>query len=203
MTEKILKLADKVDRLARTARMQDLALLLAQSESERVSRIPSVLQGLGNGTYLVGAGPYTQGVYSAMADEVVLGRLATPLEQPLDKAVDIFCQDIACLTPREVSRHHAMIFRLGDATKRYFVRDLGSTCGTFLNGQRIQGGNDTGEGEELSHGDVISLGPSHGRHGFGKIMLVFHAERYRSSAPSSSIFAPSGSYRAASSTRFS
>ena len=50
-----------------------------------------------------------------MADEVVLGRLATPMEEPLDKPVDIFCQDVPCLTPREVSRYHAMIFRLGDA----------------------------------------------------------------------------------------
>lgn len=162
MNDEIVKLADKVDRLARTARLQDLSLLLAQSETDRVSRIATVLEGLGAGTYLIGSGPYTQGVYSAMADEVVLGRLATPLEQFLDKPVDIFCQDVPCLTPREVSRHHAMIYRLGDARKRYFIRDLGSTCGTYVNGERLQG-NDGGKeiASELTHGDVISLGPSH------------------------------------------
>jgi pSer/pThr/pTyr-binding forkhead associated (FHA) protein len=161
VNEDIVKLADKVDRLARTARVQDLSLLLSQSELERIGRIATVVEQLEPGTYLIGSGPYTQGVYSIMAEEVVLGRLATPIEEPLDKPVDIFCHDVPCLTPREVSRYHAMIFRLGDAQKRYFVRDLGSTCGTYVNGELLQseGGNDPAA--ELSHGDVISLGPSH------------------------------------------
>lgn len=159
MNDEVVKLANKIDRLARTARAHDLSLLLSQSELERISRIAAVLEQLGAGTYLVGSGPYTQGVYSIMADEVVLGRLATPMEEPLDKPVDIFCQDVPCLTPREVSRYHAMIFRLGDAHKRYFVRDLGSTCGTYVNGEILSAVS--GEAAfELSQGDVISLGPS-------------------------------------------
>ena len=161
MNEEIVKLANKIDRLARTARAQDLSLLLSQSELERMTRIATVIEKLGSGTYLVGSGPYTQGVYSIMADEVVLGRLATVMEEPLDQPVDIFCQDVPCLTPREVSRYHAMIFRLGDTRKRYFVRDLGSTCGTYVNGERLQTGNDNEPVAELKHGDVISLGPSH------------------------------------------
>lgn len=113
-------------------------------------------------TYLIGTGPYSQGVYSVMVDEVVLGRLATPLEQPLDKPVDIFCHDVPCLMPREVSRYHAMIYRVGDASKTSIVKDLGSTCGTYVNGVRLG----TAEGSDepaakLSSGDVISLGPSH------------------------------------------
>lgn len=160
MNDEIIKLASKIDRLARTARAQDLSLLLSQSELERISRIATVINQLGPGTYLVGSGPYTQGVYSIMADEVVLGRLATPLEEPLDKPVDIFCRDIPSLTPREVSRYHAMVFRLGDAQRRYFVRDLGSRCGTFVNGERLTGDGDD-SATELAHGDVISLGPSH------------------------------------------
>ena len=160
MNEQILQVADRVDRLARSARAQDLSILLAQSEGERVRLIASCLEALDPGTYLVGSGPYTQGVYSIMADEVVLGRLATPLEKPLDKPVDIFCQDVACLHPREVSRYHAMVFRLGDAQKRYFIRDLGSSCGTFVNGQKLLLDNSDGS-SELSHGDVVSLGPSH------------------------------------------
>jgi len=157
----ILEVAGKVDRLARNARAQDISILLAQSETERIHQIASCLEALDPGTYLIGSGPYTQGVYSIMTDEVLLGRLATPLETPLDKPVDIFCQDVACLIPREVSRYHAMVFRLGDAQKRYFVRDLGSSCGTFLNGSKLSLNDPSGGSAELSHGDVISLGPSH------------------------------------------
>jgi len=51
----------------------------------------------------------------------------------------------------EVSRRHARItFQAG----RYYVEDLGSTNGTFLNEQRIQ------TQTPLNHGDVIRLGES-------------------------------------------
>jgi pSer/pThr/pTyr-binding forkhead associated (FHA) protein len=159
MKEEVLQLAYKIDSLARAARVQDLALMIGQPEAERVQRVAAVIQKLESGTYLIGSGPYTQGVYSIMADEVVLGRLATALEQPLDKPIDIFCQDVVCLTPREVSRYHAMIQRVGDIYKTYYLTDLGSTCGTFLNGKRLNPdkANEL-PGTELSHGDVISLG---------------------------------------------
>jgi hypothetical protein len=39
MNEEIIKLASKVDRLARTARVQDLSLLLSQADVERIQRI--------------------------------------------------------------------------------------------------------------------------------------------------------------------
>lgn len=161
LNDYIVKVANKIDRLARTARVQDLSLLLSQSELERVGKIAAVIEQLGHGDYLVGSGPYTQGVYSIMADEVVLGRLATPMEDPLDKPVDIFCQDVPCLVPREVSRYHAMVFRLGDERMRYFVRDLASTCGTYVNGERLRTEPDKEPAAELKPGDVISLGPSH------------------------------------------
>lgn len=161
MNEELFKIADKIDRLARTARTQDLALMLSQSQLERVRRIGAVVEQLGSGTYLIGSGPYTQGVYSIMSEEVVLGRLATPLEEPLDKPVDIFCQDVSCLTPREVSRQHAMIFRINETHRRYFIRDLGSTCGTYVNGERLQAKEEEEAVVDLTNGDVISLGPSH------------------------------------------
>ena len=162
MNETAVRLAESVDRLSRTARLQDLLLLLSQSESQRIGSIATVLDGIGPGTFLIGTGPYTQGVYSLMADEIILGRLATPLEKPLDKPVDVFCQDVPCLTPREVSRYHAKIFRLGDTKKKHFITDLGSTCGTFVNNVRLEcHGDPKDPAIELSQGDVISLGPSH------------------------------------------
>ena len=161
-SEQIIELAEKADKLNRTARLQDLTLFFAPLESERIQRIAKVLESLGAGTYLIGTGPYSQGVYSAMVDELVLGRLATPLEQPLDKPVDVFCHDVPCLMPREVSRYHAMICRFGEVNKTSVLKDLGSTCGTYLNGARL--GSTEGSEEpaaELKSGDVISLGPSH------------------------------------------
>jgi hypothetical protein len=161
-SETIIELANKADRLNRTARLQDMMLLFAQSESDRVQRIATVLETLGAGTYLIGTGPYTQGVYSAMVDELVLGRLATPLEQPLDKAVDVFCHDVPCLMPREVSRYHAMVSRIGAANKTSILKDLKSTCGTYLNGSRLGSTDSSDErAAQLKSGDVISLGPSH------------------------------------------
>jgi hypothetical protein len=91
LNDESIRLANKIDRLARTARVQDLSLLLAQSDLERIGKIAVVVEQLGRGEYLIGSGPYTQGVYSIMSDEIVLGRLATPMESPLDKPVDIFC----------------------------------------------------------------------------------------------------------------
>jgi ABC-type protease/lipase transport system fused ATPase/permease subunit len=111
-SEKLVELASKAEKLNRTARLQDMTLFFGQSERERILRIATVLESLAPGAYLIGTGPYTQGVYSAMADEIVFGRLATSVEEPLDKAVDIFCRDVTSLMPREVSRCHAMIYRL-------------------------------------------------------------------------------------------
>jgi pSer/pThr/pTyr-binding forkhead associated (FHA) protein len=39
----------------------------------------------------------------------------------------------------------------------YWLLDMGSTCGTYLNDQRVP---PEGEGCLLSHGDVVSLGRS-------------------------------------------
>ena len=163
MTETFIQLAEKADRLARRARINDILLFLDQSELHRVQAISAVMQALNAGAYLLGTGPYTQGVYSVMSEEVILGRLATPLETPLDKPVDIFCQDVVSLVPREVSRYHAMIRRFGDQKRMYFIEDLGSACGTYLNGKKLGESQAEDQDEspaELSSGDVISLGPS-------------------------------------------
>jgi hypothetical protein len=81
-------------------------------EATRIQHVRAVLERLDPGVYLVGAGPYTQGIYSLMSDEVVIGRLATVLESPLGRPIDVFVITTPPLsTPREVSRLHCAIYR--------------------------------------------------------------------------------------------
>ena len=56
--------------------------------------------------------------------------------------------NIICLDHITVSLHHAILIRIGT---HYKVRDLISTNGTFVNGERLTGA-------ELRHGDVVLFG---------------------------------------------
>lgn len=159
--------AQKLEKLTVAARLQDLAVHVTEGEATRQLKIYAVLEKLDPGVFLVGAGPYTQGVFSLMSDEVVLGRLATPLEHPVDIAIDVFVNDAVTLTPREVSRVHCVIYRRDGVTKHdYWLMDRRSTCGTYLNGEKLPSPkSDSPEdvaqaSRTLTDGDVVGLGPS-------------------------------------------
>ena len=161
------KLSRRFEKLSVTARLQDTAYFMSGDEATRIQLVQAVLERLDPGVYLVGAGPHTQGVYSLMSDEIVVGRLATVLETPLGQPIDVFVNDAATLTPREVSRLHCAIYRRqGVVSHDYWLIDRGSTCGTFLNGQKLEAPKTQEEDEirrvsqSLSDGDVISLGSS-------------------------------------------
>jgi len=161
------QLALRFERLSVAARLNDVAFFMRAGEASRVQNVKAVLEHLDHGVYLVGAGPYTQGVYSLMCDEVVIGRLSTVLEQPLEQPVDVFVNDAATLTPREVSRLHCAIYRREGVVKHdYWLIDRKSTCGTFLNDQKLEAPKTEEEDEirrvsrALSDGDIISLGSS-------------------------------------------
>lgn len=162
------RLATQIERLGVAARLNDLALSMKDGEDTRAQKVKAVLEHLDPGVYLIGTGPYTQGVYSLMCDEVVIGRLATVLEKSLDYAVDVFVNDAATLTPREVSRVHCAIYRREGVTKHdYWIIDKQSTCGTYVNKEALQPSSASDSdavrlaSRPLTNGDVISLGASH------------------------------------------
>jgi pSer/pThr/pTyr-binding forkhead associated (FHA) protein len=159
--------SEKIEQLSVAARLNDLAVYMHDGQPVRLQKIFSVLEQIDPGVYLIGTGPYTQGVFSLMCDEVVIGRLATVLERPLDKPIDIFVNDAATLTPREVSRVHCAIYRQeGVLNHDYWIIDRASTCGTYVNQQHLETPKSETIDETrrvsrgLSDGDVISLGPS-------------------------------------------
>ena len=92
------------------------------------------------------SGPTPGKTYPLEEEELLLGR---------DLSTDIAISD------PEVSRRHARFFVKDD---NIFVEDLGSTNGTFLNGERIS------SPQQLRAGDVITLGES--------IVLVFEKAGY-------------------------
>lgn len=77
---------------------------------------------------------------------------------PLDKP-EIFAgrdlnNDVVINDP-EVSRRHARFFLQGNT---YVLEDLGSTNGTFINGQRLAGPYALREGETITFGERITVG---------------------------------------------
>lgn len=146
----------KLDHLISISRLNELALMLQTDRAYRVVRMMTVLKELKPGAYLLGTGPTTSAIIPLTVDEVVLGRTATPVEKPAEAVIDYAVADMMYFGPREVSRVHAKIVRQPvDSGFEYRLVDLASTSGTYLNGRKV---SDTGE--VLSHGDVLSLGPS-------------------------------------------
>lgn len=113
---------------------------------------------------MIGCGPYCCGILPLTVDEVILGRPPTPLEHIPDCVADFTLNDAVWLLPREVSRIHASIIRRNqDGVAHYWVQDKQSRTGTYVNDQRVEGGNaesDMTAGVKLSNGDLVSLGPS-------------------------------------------
>jgi pSer/pThr/pTyr-binding forkhead associated (FHA) protein len=148
----------KLDKLISLSRLKEIAFIVSTDLTLRISKIATVLKQLKPGAYLLGTGPSTVGIIPLTVDEVVLGRSATILEEPQDTIIDYAVTDTLYFVPREVSRTHAKVKRhIIDSNMEYMILDLESTCGTFVNSNRV---DPNSEGVVLSHGDIISLGPS-------------------------------------------
>lgn len=85
------------------------------------------------------SGPSVGKVYPLDKPELFLGR---------DLSNDIVIND------PEISRRHSRLFSQGNS---YILEDLGSTNGTFVNGQRLMGPNVLRPGDVITFGERMSL----------------------------------------------
>ena len=88
---------------------------------------------------IVRRGPQPNQVFELTKDAITLGRDIT--------------NDITINDP-EVSRHHLRITRGADG---YTIEDLGSTNGTFINGQRLTGSRAMNRGDMIGLGETVTL----------------------------------------------
>lgn len=155
----------KIEKLIRASRLNDLDSLMKPGQSERLSELADAISRLDPGGYLIGCGPYTQGIYRLSGEETVFGRQATIFENPVGTALDFSLNDAVTFRPREISRRHFKIGRETSGNENiFYITDVGSTCGTYLNGSLLEQqreekiGVDTSVAKPLADLDVISLG---------------------------------------------
>ena len=89
--------------------------------------------------FVMRSGPTVGKVYPLEAQEIFIGR---------DSA------NLVAINDAEVSRKHARMELRGSA---YVIQDLGSTNGTFVNGQRVGGTQVLNPGDSVSFGEGIVL----------------------------------------------
>ncbi len=97
------------------------------------------MQGNGSFRLIVRRGPQPNQVYELNKGIITLGRDIT--------------NDIVINDP-EVSRHHARLTQTGTG---YTLEDLGSTNGTFVNGQRLTGARVLANGDMVGLGETVTL----------------------------------------------
>lgn len=98
-----------------------------------------MMQGSDSFRLVVRRGPQPNQVYELNKDVITVGR---------DIANDIVIND------PEVSRHH---MRLTRGAGGFTLEDLGSTNGTFINGQRLTGAKPLNPGDLIALGETVTL----------------------------------------------
>ncbi len=120
----------KIEKMIRISRLNDLDSLMKVGQTQRISEVGDSISKLDPGGYLIGCGPYTQGIYRLSASETIFGRQATLHEEPVGKVLDFSINDCVTFRPREVSRRHFKITQNRiDSQAVYFITDLGARAG--------------------------------------------------------------------------
>lgn len=90
--------------------------------------------------------------------QIVMRKGANPGQAfPIDLTEMYIGRDLACeivIQDTEVSRRHAKIYISGSG---FVIEDLGSTNGTFVNGERISSPHKLMPGDEISLGDTSTM----------------------------------------------
>lgn len=158
MNEAIVKIGTIIENSMVKSRLSDIHIFMHEGAIERTKKILQGLSELSEGAYLFGTGPYSSGIYRLSTDQIIIGRYSLPPEKPCKVIVDIEVKDSICFNPREVSRNHAKIIRNIDGGNfTYSVADLSSTCGTYLNTEKVSA---VPPFPILNQGDVLNLGTS-------------------------------------------
>ena len=97
------------------------------------------MQSTGSFRLIVRRGPNPNQIYELNKDIITIGRDIT--------------NDIVINDP-EVSRHHSRMTR---GSGGFTLEDLGSTNGTFVNGQRLTGARPLGSADMISLGETVTL----------------------------------------------
>jgi predicted component of type VI protein secretion system len=97
------------------------------------------MQGTGSFRLIVRRGPQPNQIYELSKDVITVGRDIT--------------NDIVINDP-EVSRHHCRMTR---GSGGYTLEDLGSTNGSFVNGQRLMGARPLSGGDQIGLGETVTL----------------------------------------------
>jgi pSer/pThr/pTyr-binding forkhead associated (FHA) protein len=154
----LIELVGLLDQVIIKSRLNMIEQMLRTEPKDRLVRLACIVKSLPPGGYLLGTGPTATNIIPLTVQEIVIGRVATPLEKLSDQVVDYNVHDTAYFCPNEVSRVHVKI--MCDRRKnpgRYFIQDMGSQCGVYVNGKKL----DPDVSHALKTADLISLGPSH------------------------------------------
>ena len=76
MHDDLIDIAAKIEMNMRQTRLADIQIFMMEGEKERIVRILRGIEVLSEGTYLLGTGHYTSGIYRLSTDEVVIGTVA-------------------------------------------------------------------------------------------------------------------------------